>query len=286
MNPKSPQDERNENIKILECCLCRVTQSERVSVGSLLESLQVVSFRTLCTNLTQARCTQRRVQDLCRTLRVRGTPRLAKELCKTQLVRDSPRLALEQRRTQLVRDTPRLATELCRTQLVRDSPRLALEQRRTQLVRGTPRVAKEQRVGHSWCEILHDWRWSSAGCCRRNVPSDRRKSNVGRCRRNVFIHVRRNCGSWYSAGAGATDMAVAVLQRLCCTQQQSKACDAATYLAPLVPTSLVPLVLAPNVIIGRHTLVTCEQGQRLNCDAYVHGRPNHETFHTYGSRTR
>ena len=43
---------------------------------------------------------------------------------------------------------------------------------------------------------------------------------------------------------------LASLQRLCCTQQQLKGCDAATSLAPLIPTYLASLVLAPDVIIS------------------------------------
>ena len=86
-------------------------------------------------------------------------------------------------------------------------------------------------VGLCRCEVLHDWRWSSAGRCWRDVlPTSERakkdaagamysstcarhcgswydvfhdgsKSNERRCRRNVLSHARksnvRHCGSTY-----------------------------------------------------------------------------------------
>ena len=104
-----------------------------------------------------------------------------------------------------------------------------------------------------WC-CVSNWRRRNHCGSWYAVLHDGRRSNVRRCRRNVLITVRRSnlrhCGSW-SAGAGAT-------QRLCCSQL--KGCDAVT----LVPTLLVSLVLAPNVLIGAYAEPNIRgHGQRL-----------------------
>ena len=101
------------------------------------------------------------------------------------LVRDSPRLALEQRRTQLMRRTPRLAKELCRTLQVRGIPRTAVA-RLSRLAGATSDSADAKNTTTGERAVLH-----TAQCTLRQAQEQSR------------------------TGAGVTDMAVAVLQRLC-----------------------------------------------------------------------
>ena len=68
---------------------------------------------------------------------------------------------------------------------------------------------QEPRIkDRSKCSARHCGAW-------RDVLHDGNRSNGRRGKRNVLIHGRKS----NSAGAGATDMAVVVPQRLCCSQQ-------------------------------------------------------------------
>ena len=84
----------------------------------------------------------------------------------------------------------------------------------------------------------------------------------------------RHCRSWYEARTTRLVKAPPTCPSLCCNisaarNSSQKECDAATPLAPLVPTSLASLVLAPSVIIGacgaKHTWAR----PKVGCDALV-----------------
>ena len=168
----------------------------------------------------------------------------------------------------------------------------------------------------SWSDVLNDRCWcdihrapqAQAQCSHRQVQLQRTQRQV-QVRTAMGARTAWDCGClrvvrWCSAlaGAGATDMAVAVPQRLCCTQQQLNGYDTST--SPLLATSVENGVtpqrlsrfkrLAPNVLIGL-LWVTRGHCQRLNCDAKVNGRPNqpvdqeraeHSAFRPTGSLSR
>ena len=117
-------------------------------------------------------------------------------------------------------------------------------------------------VRHSWCDILTTDAAATQDAASAMFSSTCARSNV------------RHCRSWYEARTTRLVKAPPTCPSLCCNvsaarNSSQKECDAATPLAPLVPTSLASLVLAPSVIIGacgaKHTWAR----PKVGCDALV-----------------